>query len=321
MSELHVVFGASGLARAVAVAALARGARVRVVSRSGRFPASPPGVEVVAADLSDPPAAIAAAQGAAVIHHCAAPAYTRWAQQQPALLHGVLAAGAATGAVVVNASNAYMYDLADVPTTELSAERPRSRKGRIRADLDAAVRQAHDRGEVRAVTVRAPDYYGPWGTATTVYGDRVFARILAGRRPQVFGDLDVPHTWVYVDDFGRAMVAAAADETAWGSTRHVSPPPPLTQRELLALIGEAAGTEIRPQAAPTAVVKLAGLVSPLMRELGEMAYQWEQPYVFAAAQPLGDGSFTPHVEAVTRAVEWFRQSLPGPHSSRPHLTS
>jgi nucleoside-diphosphate-sugar epimerase len=316
MSDLHVVLGASSLGRAVVVAALSRGARVRVVSRSGRFAAAPDGVEVVAADVSDPEAATAAARGAAVIYHCAAPAYTEWAQQHPALMRGVLAAGAATGAVVVNASNAYMYDLSDVPTTEHSAERPRSRKGRIRADLDAEVRRAHDRGEVRAVTVRAPDYYGPWGSATTVYGDRVFGRLLAGRRPQVFGDLDVPHTWICVDDFGRALVDAAVDETAWGSTRHVSPPPPLTQRELLALIGEIAGVDVRPQAAPTAMVKLAGLASPVMRELGEMAYQWEQPYVFAAAQPLGDGSFTPHREAIARTVDWFRaQHSDGP--SRP----
>jgi nucleoside-diphosphate-sugar epimerase len=263
-------------------------------------------VEVLAADVADPAAAVSAAQGAAVLHHCAAPAYTQWAEHHPALLRGVLAAGAATGAVVVNASNAYMYDLADVPTTELSPERPRSRKGRIRAALDAAVREAHDRGDIRAVTVRAPDYYGPWGTTTTVYGDRVFARVLAGRRPQVFGALDVPHTWVYVDDFGRAMVDAAVDPDAWGTTRHVTAPPALTQRELLGLVGAAAGVTVRPQAAPTAVVKLAGLVSPLMRELGEMAYQWEQPYVFGAARPLGDGVPTPHAEAVARTLAWFR---------------
>jgi nucleoside-diphosphate-sugar epimerase len=268
-------------------------------------------VEVVAADLSDPAAATAAARGAAVIHHCAAPPYTRWAEEQPALLAGVLAAGAATGAVVVNASNAYMYDLADIPTTEDSPERPRSRKGRIRADLDAAVRRAHDSGRIRAVTVRGPDYYGPWGTATTVYGDRVFGRVLAGRRPQVFGDLDVPHTWVYVDDFGRAMVDAAADETAWGTTRHVSPPPPLTQREFLALVGEVAGSRVRPLAAPTAAVTLIGLVSPVMRELGEMAYQWEQPYAFTAAKPLGDGTSTPHREAIERTLAWFRGQLTG----------
>lgn len=146
------------------------------------------------------------------------------------------------------------------------------------------------------------------GYATTVYGDRVFGRILAGRRPQVLGDLDVPHTWAYVDDFGRAMVDAAADSGAWGSVRHVSPPPPLTQRQLLALIGEAAGVQVRPQAAPSTIVRLVGLVSPLMRELGEMVYQWEQPYVFAAAQPLGVGTLTPHQEAVRRTRDWFRGS-------------
>jgi nucleoside-diphosphate-sugar epimerase len=312
MSDLHVVFGASALGRAVASAALERGDRVRVVSRSGRFPEAPPGVEVLAADVSDPSQASRAAEGAAVVHHCAAPPYTDWAQLHAALLTGVLAAATATGAVLVNSSNAYMYDPADGPMTPSSPLRPRSRKGRIRAELDAQVQQAHERGQIRAVTVRAPDYYGPWGTATTVYGDRVFGRVVAGRRPQVFGHLDVPHTWVYIDDFGAAMVEAALTPAAWGTTLHVSAPPALTQRELAALIARAAGgaapgTSVRPQALPSPVVRMLGRFSPIMRELGEMAYQWDEPYIFTAEQPLPLGGSTPHEEGVARTLQWFRE--------------
>lgn len=305
-SGLHVVFGTAALGRAVAEAALAAGDRVRLVNRSGRMTDPPAGAEVVAADASDAAAAAAAATGATAIHHCAAPPYSAWAQQHPPLMRGILAAGKATGAVVVNSSNAYMYDPSQGPMTETSPERPRSRKGAIRAELDAMVRAAHDPDAHPTVTVRAPDYYGPWGTTNTVYGERVFGRVLDGKRPQVFGRLDVPHTWVDVGDFGRAMVAAAHTPTTWGSVVHVPAPPPLTQREFVAMIATAAGVKVRAQAAPTTVVRMVGWFSPIMRELAEMAYQWEEPYVFDQLRPLDGLEPTPHEVGIERTVRWFR---------------
>jgi len=196
MDGPQVVFGAGALGRAVATAAVAKGIPVKIVTRSGRMRDAPPGVTLLAADAADPDAASGACTGASAIHHCAAPPYEQWAAQHPPLMAGILTAGERSGAVVVNSSNAYMYDPADGEMTERSVERPRSRKGAIRAALDAEVRQAHVSGRCPTVTVRAPDYYGPWGSATTVYGDRVFGRLIAGRRPQVFGRLDVDHTWV-----------------------------------------------------------------------------------------------------------------------------
>jgi nucleoside-diphosphate-sugar epimerase len=305
MQDLQVVFGAGALGRAVAQAALDQGLRVRIVTRSGAMPAAPAGAELVAADASDVEAATAASAGAGAIHHCAAPPYQRWATDHPALMAGILGAGERTGAVVVNSSNAYMYDPAAGDMTEASPETPRSRKGTIRAALDADVRRAHQAGRCPTVTVRAPDYYGPWGAATTVYGDRVFGRVLAGRRPQVFGRVDVDHTWVYVDDFAATMLDAALTPGAWGSTQHVASPPPLTQQALLDLIARATGGPARASIAPTPVLRGIGLVVPLMRELAEMAYQWEEPYRFRAVTPLAARPPTNHDEAVERTAHWF----------------
>ena len=51
-------------------------------------------------------------------------------------------------------------------------------------------------------------------------------------------------------------------------------------------------------------------VLPIMRELGEMEYQWRMPYDFRAdkmrARCPEEVDVTPHEVAVKRTVAWFR---------------
>ena len=69
---MHVVFGAGALGFAVAQAALTRGHRVKIASRSGSAEA-PAGAEVVRADATDAKAVRAACEGATSLIFCAAP--------------------------------------------------------------------------------------------------------------------------------------------------------------------------------------------------------------------------------------------------------
>ncbi len=303
---LHVIIGAGALGAATATAATDAGHAVRIVSRSGRAPGAPDGAEVVTADAADPVAATAAVAGAAAVHHCAAPPYTDWADAHPPLMRSLIAAAGAAGAVLVNSSNLYGYGRVTGPMDERTPQRPVSRKGAIRRDLDDAADAAHREGRAATVTLRAPDFYGVGAAATTVYGDRVFGRIVDGRRPQVFGRLDVPHSWVDVADFGRAMVALADTPSTWGRVWHLPCPPPLTQAEMIDLIS---GGGARPQAAPTWALRGLGIAVPVLRELAEMAYQWEIPYTvdhsdFDARFP--GWTPTPHADAVATTLAWFR---------------
>lgn len=310
-SNLHVVVGTGALGVATATAAVAAGHAVRMVSRSGRAAGIPVGVDVVAANAADPASMVRVLDGAVAVHRCAAPPYTDWAVAHPPLMEGLLTAAGAADALLVNSSNLYMYGRATAPMTEHTPERPVSRKGMIRRDLDATAAAAHRQGRAMTVTLRSTDFYGPGAAATTVYGDRVFGRLIAGKRPQVFGRLDVAHSWVDVADFGRAMVTLAGTPETWGDVWHLPCPPPLTQGEMLALIADAAQSTARPQPAPTWALRVIGRAVPIVRELAEMAYQWEIPYTighgkFAARFP--DWRPTPHEVAVPRTVAAFRDA-------------
>jgi nucleoside-diphosphate-sugar epimerase len=305
--DLRVVFGAAALGQSIMRLLVARGRPVRMVSRNPALQV-PGGVEVVRADVSDPAAAIKAAEGASVVYHTAAPDYTRWAELYPPLQRGVMAAAEATGARLVSAESVYAYGPVAGPMTEDLPYVASTRKGRLRAEMSNMLLEAHAAGKLRAAIARAPDFYGPLATTTTIYGDRVFYPAIAGKKVSVMGKLDLPHTFIYIDDFARGMITLGDHEDAMGQVWHLPCAPTLTQRELLTLIFQAAGKTPRLGEAPGAVFKIAGLFVPIMRELSELLYQWERPFQFGHAkfERAFGAEVTPHERAVAATVAWFQ---------------
>lgn len=305
--EVHVVFGTAALGQAIMRQLVTAGKPVRMVSRSGKLEA-PTGVEVVRADAADPAQAIAASKDAAVLYHTAAPDYTKWAELYPPIQRGMIAAAAASGARLVSAESVYAYGPVNGPMTEDLPYAPTTRKGRIRVEMSKLLMDAHAAGTIKAAIARAPDFYGPKATTTTIYGDRVFYPVIAGKKVAVMGKLDLPHTFIFLDDFARGMITLGAHAEAMGQVWHLPCAPTLTQRELLTLIFQAAGKEPRVSEAPGWVFKLASPFVPIMRELAELLYQWERPYVFdhSKFQRAFGAQVTPHERAVAATVAWFQ---------------
>lgn len=55
---------------------------------------------------------------------------------------------------------------------------------------------------------------------------------LQGKSASLVGNLDLPHTYTYIEYFGEAMVILGQHEEAMGQVWHVPNPPTLTQREI-----------------------------------------------------------------------------------------
>ena len=302
----HVVVGSGPLGLTVVRELRARDHAVRVVNRRGVAPV-PTDVEVVGADVTDHDAARRACEGAAVVYNCTNAPYTDWPTAFPPIWEGVLAGAAAADAVLVCAGNLYAYGAVDGPITEDLPWDAETRKGRTRAEMARRVLDAHEAGVVRATIGRGSDFFGP-GVRDSVVGERVFGNLLRGKRADVLGDPDLPHTYTYVEDFGRALVTLGGDERAWGEVWHVPSPPTRSTREFVECVADVVGVEPRMRAAPGWLIRLAGLVSPRMRELAEMRYEFEEPFVvshekFASTFDLEP---TPYEDAIERTVEWYR---------------
>ncbi len=304
---LHVVAGAGPVGRAVAVELAGRGLRVRVVSRRGGGPGLP-GIEEVAGDVSDPADARRCCAGSSVVYGCAQPAYHRWPEEFPALQRALLEGAAAAGAVFVAAENTYMYGPHDGPLTEDLPYAAATRKGAVRAAMAEEVLRAHAEGRVRTTAGRASDFYGPHALGSVV-GERFFPGIVAGKAVSVMGDPDAPHTYTYVDDFGRALVTLGADERAWGRAWHVPSAPTISTRALAEAAYREAGTSGRVKPMPRWALRAAGLFVPGARESVEMLYEFERPFVVdhaAFASTFGDAA-TPHEAALATTVAWYRE--------------
>lgn len=308
VESTHVVFGATGgIGGALVAELLRRGKTVRAVSRQGD---APEGAERVAADAADAAEAAAAARGAGVVYHCVNPGYTRWPELLPPLSRSILGAAESSGAKLVFADNLYAYGPVDGPLREDLPATASGRKGRTRVEVAAEMLAAHREGRVRVTIGRASDYYGPGGV-TSASGEPVFGRVLAGKRPQWTGKLDVPHTFHYLPDIARGLITLAEQPEADGEVWHLPAAEPLTAQEFFDLVFEAAGrpTPAKAQIAGPALLAVAGIFSPMLRELRETAYQFRRPFVLDSSK--FEGAFgrlepTPHREAVERTVEWFR---------------
>jgi nucleoside-diphosphate-sugar epimerase len=304
--ELHVVFGAGPIGTAVARRLLARGRRVRIVSRSERSPA-PAGAEAVRGDAADPATARHLAAGAAVVYNTAAPPYARWPEEFPPLQAGIIEGAAAAGAKLVSAENLYMYGRVRGPIVEDLPYAARTRKGRARAKVAEALLAAHAAGKVRATIGRAANYYGPAAPGSAM-GERVFYPLLASKRVSVLGDPDAPHTYTYIEDFAEALIVLGEREEALGQAWHVPSAPTLTTRRFLDLAFRVAGLPAKIGAVPGVAVKALGLVNRDMREVGEMLYEFEGPFVVdhtKYARAFGDHA-TPHEVALRDTLAWYR---------------
>lgn len=299
---LHVVLGSGPLGRAVARALVERGLTVRLVSRS--VAEAPAGVQAVAADLMNPGAIDAATAGAEALYFCAQPPYHLWTRDFIPLQRAAIAAAERVGARLIVAENLYAYGPVNAPMTEDLTPRPNTRKGAVRAEMHRELMQAHDQGRVRVAVGRGSDFFGAEVDGSAV-GARAFDALEAGKPVAVLGDPDTPHSYTYVDDFGRALAVLGTDDRALGKAWHVPNAPAVSTRRFFEIAARLAGVTPRIRKMSALELSIAGLFIPAVRETVEMIYEFERPFVadhgrFVAA--FGDLS-TPLEAALAQTLE------------------
>jgi nucleoside-diphosphate-sugar epimerase len=309
-AELHVLFGAGQVGQPLARLLLEAGKRVRIAKRSPG--GAPPGAEVIPGDAADPAFCAQAAKGAATVYHCMNPPYDAkaWADLVPRYMDNLIAAAERTGARLVVLDNVYMLGRPGGRSLdEETPPNPCSRKGEIRARAAERLFEAHRRGDVLATTGRASDYYGPGGTLTHL-ADRFWRPALAGKTAWVLVNPEAIHTYHYIPDVATGLSTLGwAEDDVYGRPWMLPCAPAGSMRELVARFSSKLGREIRLAGVPRWVLKAIGLFVPLVREVNEMQYQWDEPFV------VSDRRFRERFrrepadveEAAAATVAWARQ--------------
>src|SRR6185295_91304 len=106
---------------------------------------------------------VAAGTGASVIVHAVnPPKYHNWAGLVLPMLDNTIAAAKASGARVLFPGTIYNFGPDAFPKlSETSAQHPLTRKGQIRVEMEERLKRATVDAGVRALIVRAGDYFGP----------------------------------------------------------------------------------------------------------------------------------------------------------------
>lgn len=312
--EWHVVFGTGPVGQAVARELVKRGKIVKLINRSGKKPeGAPDGASVAAGDVFDVNVARQLAQGATHVYQCTNPPYTQWRAQFPTLQANTLEAAASAGAKYIVTDNLYMYgDTNGQPLREDSPYLAHTRKGKVRREMAESLMAAHRSGKVRVAVARASDYYGPRATNSAA-GDRMFGFAVQGKAASVPGNLDLPHTYTYVDDFAKALVVLGERDEALGQVWHVPNAETLTTRQFVTLIYEELGLPPRMSGMGRLMMSIGGLFIPEAREMVEMMYEFEKPFVVDSSkftQTFGVQG-TPLREAIKTTVAWYRQNHRG----------
>jgi nucleoside-diphosphate-sugar epimerase len=294
-NNIHTVLGAGPVAKATVAALLARGLPVRVIHRSGTCPKQA-GLDVVAADITDTAQLTQALTGSAVVYMCATPAYHRWAEEFEAMMRNVLQACASTGSAMVFADNLYMYEESpNKPLRETTPLHPSTRKGVVRARIADMVLQAHRDGQVKTSIARASDFFGP-GVDNAMLGNRFFPQLIAGKTVLWFGNPDMPHTFTYVPDFGKALVELGVHCRGWGEVWHVPSSVTCTAREAADATAALTKQHAKLKGGGRLMLSLVGIFLPQAKEMIEMLPHFETPYV------VDDSKWHSHMH--TRATPW-----------------
>jgi nucleoside-diphosphate-sugar epimerase len=312
------IFGAAGaIGRVAFPELLARGHRVRLVGRDrAKLEAMADGrAEIVTADLADAAQARRAAAGMDAVLYAVGLPYHHSAQYPPLMRVAVDAARAAGVRQFLLISTLYPYGRArTAAVAETHPREPHTTKGRNRKAQADVVLGAHDPAGMRTLVLVLPDFYGP--TADLSYAKEIFDAAVTGRTANVIGPIDVPHEYVYVPDVAPVIADLFARPDTFGTTYHLGGAGTITTRDFIAETERAAGTRITTLVATKTLLRLLGLVNPLMRELVEMHYLFTDPVVLDDSKlraVLPELHKTPYAAGIRATVETLRaQRTPAP---------
>jgi nucleoside-diphosphate-sugar epimerase len=249
-----------------------------------------------------------AARGCDVIVHAVnPPGYRRWGELVLPMLENTVAAAIAQRATIVLPGTVYNYGPDSFPViAEDAPQHPISRKGAIRTQMEARLRQATLRG-ARVIIVRAGDFFGPHA-ANSWFAQGV---LTAGRPVAVVnrpGDPGVGHEWSYLPDVARTMVELLARRQRLEpfANFHMAGHWDADGTELPAAIQRVltqhAVKAPRIRQFPWWLIRLASPFVTTFREMLEMRYLWRQPLRMSNAHLVAVLEREPHTP-LEQAIE------------------
>jgi len=311
-----LILGARGRFGQAAARAFARaGWQVLGQVRPGAQGPAIAGVHWLALEPSDTAALANAARGAAVVVNGLNPLYTHqaWRTEAPALLESAIRISQVLGATLMMPGNVYNFGEA-MPALlrEGAPQAATGVKGRIRIAMEQRLQAATLDGSLRAVVIRAGDFFG---SGTGAWLDQAVAKDLARGRVTWPGPLDAATPWAYLPDLARTFVKVAQQRNGLDAFAqlHFAGHAVTCQQWVDALTSVAwdqgwlpANGTLRVSRMPWPLLRVVGLVVPTLAALAEMRYLWRTPHQLhnqRLCALIGDEPRMPFDDAVRQSLD------------------
>jgi nucleoside-diphosphate-sugar epimerase len=312
-TKTALVLGATGgVGGELARQLVAAGWRLTALSRGlGAATEMRNGITWVRGDALDPEAVLAAAAGCSVIVHAVnPPGYRGWAKVVLPMLDNSIAAAVKLGATVVLPGTLYNFGPDAFPIlSEMSPQRPVTRKGAIRVEMERRLRAATAVG-ARVLIVRAGDYFGP-KAANTWFAQGLVKPGGAVRKVQNPAAPGVGHQWGYLPDVARTILELLARReslepfASFHMAGHWDGDGTQMPEAIRRVIATQTARSPHIVPFPWWLLRLASPFVETLREMQEMRYLWRQPLRMDNARllaVLGREPHTPLDEAVAATL-------------------
>ena len=306
--DLHTILGAGGaIANELLPILVNSKEQVRIVAR---HPKQMNGVESVSADLSDASQTLEAVKGSSIVYLLVGLEYDykTWAKIWPIVMTNTINACKSAGAKLIFFDNVYMYGKVDGWMTEETAFNPCSKKGIIRASIVNQLLAEINSGALTALIARSADFYGTSATKTSVPNMLVFDNFSKGKKAQWLVNAQVPHSYTYIPDAGKALYLLAKDNNAFNQTWHLpTKSNPLSGEQFIALAAEAMHQTYQFSVLSKLMIRLAGLFIKPIRESYEMIYQNDSSYLFDSSKFEKHFDFQPtsYEEGIKETAKYY----------------
>ncbi len=281
---------------------------ILLVNRSGKLATPVPNnVQVVAADVTSKKDMEDIANGSELIFSCTDLPYQQWADFYPATATALAYALSKTTARLVFADNLYSYgNVMGTEMNEQMANKAKTKKGMIRAGVINTLLNSGDEFSSRVAFVKAADFIGP-NIHKGIFGTDFLDSVYHGKTITLIGNIALPHTFTYIKDFAAAMINVGTANDTFGQIWHVPNATALSLDKWVHLFEVIANKKIKKTVLPKFVIKFTGIFNSFIKELYEIAYQFEYPYLVnhdKYVNRFGNHATYPS-DIVKATVEWY----------------
>lgn len=285
----HLIIGAGQIGTKLAEELVRRKESVTLISRSERT--SSPGVRYVQRDALSPETEIFYKE-ADIIYNCANTPYHTWLTELPPLWRGITHRACQRGKRYLVMTNLYAYGKKEGAFTAGDPWIAHTRKGKIRALLEGETLKKAAAEGTSVSLIRASDYFGSEVEQSSL-GIRTLRGVTEGKNPLFTGRLDVPHSYSYAQDVARFLAEVGLSGRQPEQELLVPNAPALTALEITEILEKITGNRLKAKSMGKGTIRLGGLFIPAAREVLEMFYEFESPFVTDTRREERDYSFVP----------------------------